>query len=307
MVGIWDTAQWDRGAEWSGGPPPSGGWGDDWRWWYQVGPTVNRELNEMIVEARWTTDGHTLGDGTFRGDIQPGSLTVRLWDPNHVLDDLPKAGAMWAQYKPTGATWCWFYDSFTRGLVAPGDPAGADCVFSGTQWPLRFTTWTQFTNYPAQSAAARLAAVVATLNAQAGASALNMPAVAGNIAPQTQLVPAAPLQQQPSAFQFYPAYLQTVRDAATNGIAWMSAAAQSGGRLADPELRPLGGPHPTQPRRLPGRGRPARLAVRRLAALDRRLPGDQRRHRRPDLGRGRLGRPKRSACTARTLCACGVT
>ena len=65
----------------------------------------------------------------------PARSRPAFWDPDHRLDNLDKLGAVWALYKPTGACWCWFYDSFARGLVAPGDPAGADCVFTGVTWP----------------------------------------------------------------------------------------------------------------------------------------------------------------------------
>ena len=163
-LSAFDGGHWDVN-EWNAGPPPEPGWGDDWAWWYQVGTAGIIPLNELVVEARWTTDSHTLGDGTFRGDLQPGTLTARLWDPQHQLDNLDKLGAVWAAYKPTAQVWCWFYDQFARGLYAPGDPAAADCVFTGTQWPVRLTS-SQGSLAPAvQTAAARLAAIVANLNA----------------------------------------------------------------------------------------------------------------------------------------------
>ena len=215
-LSAFDGAHWDVNA-WNAGPPPAPGWGDDWAWWYQVGTGGIVPLNELVVEARWTTDSHTLGDGTFRGDLQPGSLTVRLWDPGHLLDNLDKLGAVWACYKPTAQVWCWFYDQFARGLYAPGDPAAADCVFTGTQWPVRLTS-SQGSLAPAvQTAAARLAAIVANLNA---VTVLNLPAVTGNIAAQTQQVSAPAF----SGFG-YPSYLALVRDAATDGIAWLAPAA----------------------------------------------------------------------------------
>ena len=230
---FWDDAKWDQ-AEWAGGPPPGPGWGDDWAWWYQVAawaPAFN--LDPLLVEARWTTQVHTLGDGTFRGDLQPGTITVRLWDPTHELDHLDKTGAVFALYKPTGACWCWFYESFSRGLYAPGDPAAADCVFVGTEWPTRLTTPTLYSNYPSQSASARLAAVVASwVNPSPG---LILPHVTGNIATQNQTVLATVMQSGPAGW--YPGWMQVVRDAAADGVAWMAAApvtvgsSAGGGRL----------------------------------------------------------------------------
>ncbi|HZZ55702.1 MAG TPA: hypothetical protein VFE26_15625 [Trebonia sp.] len=227
---FWDSGTWDA-AEWAGTPPGEGGWGDDWSWWYQVkNYTPAYNLNPYLVEARWTTDGHSLGDGTFRGDIQPGTLTARFWDPKRHLV-LDKTGAVWAFYQPTGACWCWFYDTFSRGLFAPGDPSAADCVFVGTSWPSRLTAPTLYSNYPAQSVSARLNAVVASWTAASPGFVL--PAVTGNIASQNQTVLAAPIDSS----GYYPPFLQTVRDAAAPGAAWLSAApvnvgdASAGGRL----------------------------------------------------------------------------
>ena len=182
----------------------------------------------MVVEARWTTDSHTLGDGTFRGDIQPGSLTVRLWDPTHRFAP-DRMGAMWAHYKPTNTVWCWFFDSFTRGLVAPGDPSGADCVYTGTPWPLRITSFSQFTNFAAQTVAARLSTVVAGLNAHGNTNELQLPAVSANVAAQSQSMVAVANVGSTATGVVYPSWLQSIRDAAPNGVAWLSGAAQSGG------------------------------------------------------------------------------
>ena len=221
-MSLWDAGRWDQ-IEWAGQPPPAEGWGDDWAWWYQPGltgyPVLN--LNEKLVEARWTTDSHTLGDGTFRGDIQPGNLTLRLWDPTHSLDLLDKFGAVWAWYKPTNTVWAWFYDSFTRGLVVPGDPAGADCVYTGTTWPSRMTTPTQFTSYPAQSVAARVAALAASINAQA--AYLHLPATTASTAAQSQTVPATAADTSTPLTGYYPSFLAVLRAAAADGVGWLSA------------------------------------------------------------------------------------
>ena len=223
MVALWDTAQWDQGAEWGAAPLPPEGWGDDWAWWYQPGASGSSiSLNGMVVEARWTTDSHTLGDGTFRGDLQPGTLTLQLWDPTHQLDNLDKYGAVWAWYKPTNQVWAWFYDSFTRGLVAPGDPAGADCVFSGVTWASRMTQTRWDTQFPAQSVSARIAALVAVMNSSA--QYVHLPHVAANVANQSQTVPATvpPSDAPPNSSGYWPSYLAVLRDAAGPGVAWLS-------------------------------------------------------------------------------------
>ena len=217
---FWDNGKWDE-AEWAGSPPPEQTWGTDWAWWYQLSnwdPAIN--LNPLLVEARWTTDSHTVGDGTYRGDLQPGTLTARFWDPGHQLDNLDKFGAVWACYKPTGACWVWFYDSFTRGLFSPGDPAAADCVFTGTMWPSRLTSLRNDTNFASQSVNARFAAIVTGL----GAPGMSLPAVTGAVAAQNQTMLASASDTSTGVLLF-PGYLTAVRDAATDGIAWMQPTA----------------------------------------------------------------------------------
>jgi hypothetical protein len=223
VADTWGTAKWDTG-EWQGAAPPSQDWSKDWRWWYQTANTVNLELNGLVVEAIWSTDSHTLGDGTFRGDLQPGTLTLRLWDPGHQLDSLDRHGAVWALYKPTGVAWCWFYDSLTRGLYAAGNPLDADAVFTGTPWPSRLVTPTNDGNFPAQSASARLAALVNRLNTSA--NRLTLPTITGAVAAQSQMVPATVTS---GTIGYYPDYLSIVRDAATNGVAWWTPVAGATG------------------------------------------------------------------------------
>ena len=233
-MSTWDSATWDAvDAEWRGTPPPSGaaGWGGDWAWWYQVGTVKLYDLTELVVEAVWSTDSHSYGDGTFRGDIQPGTLTVRLWDPHHIFDTPDRRGAIFAAYLPTGACWCWFYESVTRGLFAPGDPIDADCVYIGSTWAARMANPNPAAGYPAQSVSARLAAVVATLASTT--SGINLPPITASVASQNQRVVALAAD----ANGLYQGWLQTVRDAAAPGVAWLSAVtvnpgdAAAGGRL----------------------------------------------------------------------------
>jgi hypothetical protein len=216
----WGTSRWDQ-SEWQAGPPPSQDWGADWRWWYQVGAGGIIELNGLIVEARWTSDGHSFGDGSYRGDIQPGSCTIRLWDPAHQLDLLDRYGCVFALYKPTGACWVYFYESLTRGLFASGDPADADTVFTGSPWPARLTNTRADSTFPAESASARVARLVALLND----TNLKLPAVTGSIATQNQ--PVAPTTA--GTYGDTPALLAMIRDAATDGVAWWSPAGAAAG------------------------------------------------------------------------------
>jgi hypothetical protein len=225
--GIWDVGRWDANA-WVGPTgPPGAGWGAEWRFWYQVGSAQIMDLTDMVVEARWTTDGHTPGDGTLRGDVQPGKCAIRMWDPTNKLGSFDKFGAVWACYIPTGATWAWFYNTFTRGLYAPGDKAAADCVFSGDTWPVRMTanTFTAYGNSgrPAESANARLndlADKAANSSTWLGdIYSWRMPAIVKAIAAQSQTVPAVPTVNYNTNGQ-YPSWLALVRDAASDGLMW---------------------------------------------------------------------------------------
>jgi hypothetical protein len=216
----WDTAGtvWD-GAEWQGTPPTAPDWSKEWLWWWQNGNgslTIN--LNPYVIEARWTTESHTMNDGTFRGDLQPGKITVKMWDPLNHLGALDKFGAMFAWYKPTNQAWCWFYDTYAQGLYTLGDPLGADRVFTGVTWPARYTNpgfSSNFNQSPA-SVSNRLAAIVGLMNT----STFRPPAVVvGAIAAQSQQLP----QQLGGSDGKYPSLLEMVRTAAANGVAWLSA------------------------------------------------------------------------------------
>jgi hypothetical protein len=236
MSNTWDSAGtvWD-GAEWQAGTPPAPDFSKEWRCWYQVGSTATGnpliDLNPYLVEARWSTDSHTMGDGTFRGDLQPGTATIRFWDPGHHLDYLPQNGCVFLLYMPTGACWCFFYASQARGLYAPGDPLDADTVLTATTWPVRLTNDQGSATFPAQAASARLGAVVDALNTVN--FGLQLPAVGKAIAAQNQQVPATVPTSVVSNIYSYPGYLAVVRNAAADGVAWLqpSGAATGVGTL----------------------------------------------------------------------------
>ena len=97
-AGYWGRGVWGVDL-WGSAYGPSGRWKSDWVFWYQTGRTFQRDLTGMVVEAHWTSDSHTLGDGTLRGDIQPGNCQIRLNDPEHVLAGIDKHGAI----QPPGA------------------------------------------------------------------------------------------------------------------------------------------------------------------------------------------------------------
>jgi hypothetical protein len=126
-------------------------------------------------------------------------------------------------YKPTGACWYFLYESLARGLYAPGDPADADCVFSGTTWGSRLTVANLQTARPAESVSARLAAMVAVMNT----GGFVLPNVQSRIATQAQAVAAVVPGNNVQGTT--PPILQMIRDAAANGIAWLAADAGATG------------------------------------------------------------------------------
>jgi hypothetical protein len=196
-------------------------WADDWRWWYQYGygtdPTW--DLTQTVVEARWTTEGHTMGDGTYRGDLQPGRLELKLYDPAERLLNLATSGTIWGHYKPADATFCFFIDSVTSILAAAGDPLRHNLVVTADTWPLRLdASWN--TDRPAETVTARLAFLVDRLDTDTN---LVVPHWAGDLAADNHTVTA---QAGAASGQLYsPGYLDLVRTAAANGVAWVEARA----------------------------------------------------------------------------------
>ena len=219
-----DTQQWGSGrwgqAKWAQIVwPPGAVWKDAWRWWYQYAAgAVLLDLTDKVVEARWSTDSHTLGDGTFRGDLQPGRLELKLYDGDHALAGQSKLGQIWATFVPTGATWCWFVSEYATPLAATGDPALTDLVVTADTWPDRLTVSSYQSGRPAERVDARVQAIVDRLNTDTG---LFLPAVAGSIEADAHTVPAVVATTEASTV--FPAFLQQLRDAASNGLLWLEA------------------------------------------------------------------------------------
>jgi hypothetical protein len=185
------------------------------------------DLTASIIEARWSTDSHTLGDGTFRGDLQPGRLTLRLWDPKQRLLGVSKLGTIWGTYNPTGATWCFFLDSITVQLAPPGAPVLNEMVVTADAWPDRLTVSSYQSGRPAETVAARVNAIVARLGSDTG---LVLPAVTGTVEADTHTVPAV-VSVAGQSTSVFPSFLQQLRDAASNGLLWLEAVPGAGAGL----------------------------------------------------------------------------
>lgn len=221
-AGYWDQALWDVDSWWSRAWPPGASWRDLWTWRYQYRETVHADgswdLTQMVVEARWQTDTITLGDGTLRGDIQPGTLALRLQDQTDLLAGLSKLGAITATFQPTGASWWWAVNTVTRELLTPTDPTRYNIVVNADAWPARLTTGSYSASRPAETVSARLAAIASRLDTDNG---LYLPDVYPDIAADGHTVAALAMASDGS----WPPFLQQIRDAAANGVAWVTAAA----------------------------------------------------------------------------------
>ena len=195
--------------------PPGAGWSDDWQWWYQYADSAqaNWDITALVVEARWTTDQYTLGDGTFRGDLQPGRLELRVWDTKGLFRGLSKRGQIWACYTPTGAAWAWHIDEITQLLAPPGAPGYFDLVITGNTWPSQLST-ISYGTFPraAESANARLAWAIGAI---AGDRNLVLAPTTAALAADPHVVPAT---AQSNGLN--PSWLQIMRDAASNGVLW---------------------------------------------------------------------------------------
>jgi hypothetical protein len=220
LPGLWDQTKWDL-SSWQGQVfPPGAGWRYDWQVWFQSSGAVQWDMTASVVEARWSTDSHTPGDGTFRGDLQPGSLQIQLHDPAHRAETLDKLGTVWLHYSPANFTWGFYLETVTRQLVAPSDAAAADVVLTASTWPLRLTT-DCLKNFarPAERVDTRLTALAAQLNGNAD---LHLPQYTAQVASQSQIcTPVATLGW--ADLVTYPSALSLVRAAAADGVAWIDA------------------------------------------------------------------------------------
>ena len=225
LPGVWDETVWDQSSWQTRTFAPGAGWGYDWRVWFQYDTQVLWDMTEATVEVRWSTDGHAAGDGTFRGDIQPGSIQIQLHDPDHLAEAVHPLGTIWLHYGPTNVTWGFYLETVTRQLVAPGDPTAADVVMTGSPWPLRLSSDCLFQfPRPAERADTRLTAIAAFLSQNAR---LGLPRYSANIAAQShQVTPTAAVSWNTSA---YPSALALVRAAAANGVAWLTGAVDGAG------------------------------------------------------------------------------
>jgi hypothetical protein len=223
--GQWDQPAWDQ-SMWNAVQFPTGaGWGYDWQVWFQYGGALVWDMTASVVEARWSSDSYTTGDGTFRGDIQPGTLALQVHDPAHKAETLSKLGTIWLRYAPAKLTWGFYLDTVTRQLVAPGDPTAADVVIQGSLWPVRLNTdcLHSFTR-PAERCDTRLGAIAAFLNQNTD---LQLPRYQANIAADSHVAPAVVATSWGATVS--PAALSLIRTAAADGVAWVSSTVDGAG------------------------------------------------------------------------------
>jgi hypothetical protein len=204
---------------------PGAGWGYDWQVWFQYGGTVTWDMTDSVVEARWSSDSYTAGDGTFRGDLQPGTLALQVHDAAHRAETMNRLGTIWLHYSPANMTWGFYLDTVTRQLVAPSDPTAADVVIQASTWPIRLNTdcLHSFTR-PAERCDTRLAALAVFLSQNAD---LALPRYSANVAADSHVAPAVVATSWGAAVS--PSALSLVRQAAADGVAWLSASTDGAG------------------------------------------------------------------------------
>jgi hypothetical protein len=223
--GEWDQPAWDQVAWQTQRFPPGAGWGYDWQVWYQYAGAVTWDMTASVVEARWSSDSYTAGDGTFRGDLQPGTLALQVHDAAHRAETMSKLGTIWLHYSPANMTWGFYLDTITRQLVAPSDPTAADVVIQGSTWPIRLTTdcLHSFTR-AAERCDTRLSALAAWLSQNAD---LHLPRYDASIVADSHVAPAVAATSWASTVS--PSALSLIRQAAADGVAWLSSSVDGAG------------------------------------------------------------------------------
>jgi hypothetical protein len=108
-------------------------------------------------------------------------------------------------------------------LYPAGDPLAADCVFTGSTWPLAWTNNRTQTNFNPSTVKKRFDDIVYGIGV---IFAGQYPPLTGSAAAQNQSCGAAAAD---SSTGTYPGYLQAVRDAGADGVAWLAASAPAGG------------------------------------------------------------------------------
>jgi hypothetical protein len=163
-----------------------------------------------------------MGDGSFRGQLQPGRLTLRLHDPAGELTDLDRMATLWLHYAPTGATWCYYLNTVTRGLTVPDAPRPL-VVLTADTWPPRLINdcWAN-TERPAEATAARMDYLFGVTATDAG---LSLPPITYRVAPQGQYVDAIKWLTYPGGSvpmaNVVMGHLPQIRKDAADGVMWV--------------------------------------------------------------------------------------
>ena len=223
-IGLWDSSLWDSGDVWHRAgepitPPSAPGWAGAWTVWAQLRAEVIADLTPLVVEAAWSTDGYTMGDGCFRGNLQPGRLNLRCFDPSGSLAGLDRMATIWLNYAPTGATWCYYFNAVTRPLAVPGDPSPV-VVLTADTWPPRLLN-NAFANTerPAERADTRLGYLFSVTASDTG---LSLPPITYRVAAAGQYVdPIVWVKAPGNMGNMVEGHLPQIRKDGANGITWV--------------------------------------------------------------------------------------
>jgi hypothetical protein len=116
--------------------------------------------------------------------------------------------------------WCFFIRSVSKLLLPAADPLGSNRVIVADTWPSRLTASAYAASRPAESVNARLSYIAGRFGSDTG---LLLPAVSAEVSADAHIVKPTVANSDGT----YPGWLQQVRDAAANGVAWLDPVAPS--------------------------------------------------------------------------------
>jgi hypothetical protein len=207
-------------------------WNGDWQIWAQLDQeTILADITGQVIEAQWSTDSYTMGDGSYRGDLQPGRLTLRCLDPAGTMRDFDNMATIWLHYAPANLTWLYFLDSRATSIAPEGSP-NPGLVLAADSWPPRLMNdcWAQ-AERGKEPVANRMAHLYGRCQNDPG---LHLPRIPGDsfIAPQGQYVDPIAWITGPNnsrAINMTIGHLPQLRKDSADGIFWARPRRAAGG------------------------------------------------------------------------------
>jgi hypothetical protein len=128
---------------------------------------------------------------------------------------------LWLNYAPTGATWCYYVNTVTRGLTAPGEPRPLVVITADT-WPARLMNdcWAN-TERPAEPGDTRMTYLFSVTASDTG---LWLPPITYRVAPHGQYVDPITWIKGPQGAEMLNTvigHLPQIRADSANGVTWL--------------------------------------------------------------------------------------